>query len=640
VTEAPIRSIDDLARTLETQGHDVTLERNPRVTIEPRRRRDVDALVSEAIDLLHKRSVHERYAEVDVLGEGGMGLVKLGTQRSLERHVALKSLKPGLETPAARLKLLREAWITGQLEHPNIVPVHDLGVDDRGEPRIVLKRIEGASWDTLFQDADEVKRRFGADDLAEWNLRVLLEVARAIHFAHVRGIVHRDLKPENVMIGSFGEVYVVDWGLAVALVDDGTGRLPLASEARELAGTPSYMAPEQWGGSSDVGVATDVYLLGATLYEILVGEPPRSGRSLAELIAKSLSAPELPPSVPRELAAIVERAMQPLTSDRFESADAFRRALATYLAHRGSIELARDAHLRAAQLEELLARRGAAPERVAIYQAFGAARFGFLEALRGWPENAGAREGLARAVRVMVDFELADGDPLAAEALLADLAPADEALASRVSDAVRAHRAEQDALRATSREYDPNVGRRTRWFVSVVFGTVWTVVPLGLWVAGDAQPLAGSHLGHVLSNLALCLFGGVLFLWARESMTRSAINRGIVGVVTAAFIAQILVSIGAWIAGLDPRLVLVIYFAVWTGVAGAAVATIERLLWPTMVVFGLSLLAGAWEPGWRHLLAALGNATLAINATILWSRPEDIVEPIQRRIERTRARSE
>ncbi len=243
MTQATQRSADELARTLETSGHDPTLERNPRTTIEPRRKRELDTLVSDAIEALSRRSVHERYTEVDVLGEGGMGIVRLGTQRSLERAVALKSLKDGLETPNARLKLLREAWITGKLEHPNIVPVHDLGIDERGEPRIVLKRIEGASWDTLAKDAAEVKRLFDASDLVEWNLRVLLEVARALHFAHVRGIVHRDLKPENVMIGSFGEVYVVDWGLAVALEDDGSGRFPLALDATELAGTPSYMAP-------------------------------------------------------------------------------------------------------------------------------------------------------------------------------------------------------------------------------------------------------------------------------------------------------------------------------------------------------------------------------------------------------------
>jgi serine/threonine-protein kinase len=629
----PSLPIDDVAKTIESQGHDPTVERDPRMTIEPKRR-DLHTLVNEAIDLLAHRSVSERYTELDLLGEGGMGVVKLGQQRSLERAVALKSLKSGQETPSARLKLLREAWINGKLEHPNIVPVHDLGIDERGEPRIVLKRIEGASWDSLLGDADEVRRRFDESSLLEWNLRVLMEVARALHFAHVRGIVHRDLKPENVMIGSFGEVYLVDWGLAVALEDDGTSRLPLARDALELAGTPSYMAPEQWGGSREIGVRTDVYLLGATLFEILVGAPPRDGSSLAELAAKSLALPEVPSEVPEELASIARRAMQPRPENRFESAETFRRALSTYLARRGSIELARDAVARASQLEAMLA--ASEVDRVAIYQHFGAARFGFLEALRTWSDNVTARDGLTRAVRAMIDFELKDGDPLAAQALLADV-PKDAALETRVAEAVRQYREEQESMRATHRDYDPSVGRRTRWVVSVIFGFVWTVVPLLMWYANDAGIVRGSHLGQVAANLGLCAFGGVLFWWARDSMTSTAINRGIVGVMTAAFIAQILVSIGCWIAGIEEHLVLVLYMAVWTGVAGAAVATIEARLWPTMVALGICFLAGTYAPEYRHLLASIGNAVLALNTTFVWSRPEEDITEMRRRL---RARHE
>lgn len=637
----PATPVDDLARTLESQGHDLTLARDPRTTIEPRRS-GLDTLVHDAIDALARRSVSERYAELDLLGEGGMGIVMLGQQRSLERAVALKSLKHEQASPNARLKLLREAWITGQLEHPNIVPVHDLGIDERGEPRIVLKRIEGATWDTLFDDASELVRRFDARDALEWNLRVLIEVAQAMHFAHTRGIVHRDVKLENVMIGSFGEVYVVDWGLAVALEDDGTARLPLAKDATELAGTPSYMAPEQWGGSTEIGVRTDVYLLGAALFELLVGHPPRDGRSLAELAAKSLLLPELPDSVPAELAEIVRAAMQPRTDERLASADAFRRRLVTFLARRGSIELTHDAAQRAAQLDAMLAE--ASVDRVGLYQSFGAARFGFLEALRTWPDNEAAREGLTRVVRAMIDFELTHGDPAAAQALLAD-APGEAALEARVAQAVEKHRSEQEELRATSREYDPNLGRRTRWVVSALFGTIWAIVPLANWASGGTLPMAGSHLGHIVSNLFFVAFVGSLFYWARESMTRTAINRGIVGVITTAFIVQILVSVGAWIAEIPVELVLVIYFAVWTGVAGAAVATIDARLWPTMVTYGACFLLGTYAPEQRHLLAAFGNAVLAINTTFLWSRPEEDLEHVrvriaQRRTDEVRRRGE
>src|SRR5262249_52505984 len=148
----------------------------------------------------------------------------------------------------ATLGLLRESWITGGLEHPNIVPVHDLTVDESGRPRLLLKRIEGLPWSEVLHDAEALRQRFASDDPLDFNVRVLMQVCSPVNFAHRRGIVPRDLKPQNVMIGEFQEVYVLDWGLAVSLVDDGSGRLPLAADVDEMAGTPAYMAPEMLGG--------------------------------------------------------------------------------------------------------------------------------------------------------------------------------------------------------------------------------------------------------------------------------------------------------------------------------------------------------------------------------------------------------
>src|SRR5690606_9017841 len=154
----------------------------------------------------------------------------------------------------------------------------------------------GVDWGSLMHDARTVRERFGADDLLEWNLRVFLSVCNAVRFAHSRKILHRDLKPENVMIGQFGEVYLADWGIAVSLEDDGSGRLPLASEAIEMAGTPLYMAPEMLGGrESRLSERTDLYLLGSILYEIVAGEPPPRGRSFMELLGANVGAEPGPP---------------------------------------------------------------------------------------------------------------------------------------------------------------------------------------------------------------------------------------------------------------------------------------------------------------------------------------------------------
>jgi len=238
-----------LAKTIEARlAGDLELARtvvdHPGTTIEPSRipssgaMAALDALRALGATLGGKIDVHH------TIGEGGMGVVHLATQATLGRHVAVKTLRKGAGDEEAALRILREAWVTGALEHPNVVPVHDVGVDASGAPVIVMKRIEGRVWSHLMRDGAEITRRFGATDPLEWNLRTLVSVCNAVHFAHSRGILHRDLKPDNVMIGEFGEVYVLDWGIAVSLKDDPSGRLPCASQATDIAGTPHYMAPE------------------------------------------------------------------------------------------------------------------------------------------------------------------------------------------------------------------------------------------------------------------------------------------------------------------------------------------------------------------------------------------------------------
>ena len=266
-----------------------------------------------------------------------MGIVRSGTQIALDRQVAIKTLRADHRTGGESLKLLQEAWVTGSLEHPNIVPIYDLGLDDTGAPVIVLKRIAGTDWARLLGDGAEVKQRFAAHDLLEWNLRVLLQVARAIELAHSRGILHRDIKPENIMVGELGEVYVLDWGIAVSLRPD-EHRLPRAADALAIAGTPAYMAPEMLGGQA-LSPRTDVYLLGATLHEILTGRPPHLGATLAETLENvRLSAPlALALALgPAELVAVVQKAMAADPAARFGGVAELRAAVEAFLEHRSS----------------------------------------------------------------------------------------------------------------------------------------------------------------------------------------------------------------------------------------------------------------------------------------------------------------
>ncbi len=276
------------------------------------------------------------YALGPVIGEGGVAVVLSARQLPLEREVALKCLRG--ERAEAGATLVREARLAGALEHPNIVPVHALGEGPDGAPVLVMKRVEGAPWSALLADPGHpLWAAVGAATLAH-HLSIFLHVCRAVHFAHDRGVVHLDLKPENVMVGAYGEVYVVDWGLA--------RRLPPGVDGVEHGGaplgTPGYMAPEMPGGGGRLGRSTDVYLLGAVLHRMLTGAPRHAGATLrARLESAHRSAPfTFPADVPAPLAALANAATAADPAARPPSVDALRRAVEDFLAHRTSMDLA------------------------------------------------------------------------------------------------------------------------------------------------------------------------------------------------------------------------------------------------------------------------------------------------------------
>ena len=233
----------DLESLLETlRGFEDTFAESPTETI--RRLSPSDALAT-AFSLLKKgKKADDALVFEGLLGEGGMGKVRLAEQRSMGRDVAVKGLRhEPREDKLHAHALLSEGWVMGALEHPNIPPVYDLMLDDNGSPLVLLKRIEGDEWLALMTDEEAVQTRFG-ESLLTWNLSVLDTVCNAMNYAHSKGIVHRDLKPQNVMIGAFGEVYVLDWGIAVALKRDPHGKIPFIGDTTQPAGTPCYMAPE------------------------------------------------------------------------------------------------------------------------------------------------------------------------------------------------------------------------------------------------------------------------------------------------------------------------------------------------------------------------------------------------------------
>jgi tRNA A-37 threonylcarbamoyl transferase component Bud32 len=281
---------------------------------------------------------NERYAMRELLGRGGMGEVRLCKDRHIGREVAMKVIRTDHMTrPDVVRRFEREARVQGQLEHPAIVPVYDFGVAPDGSMYFTMKRLRGVT----FHDVLWMLRNGDPQSIATYTRRKLLSAfARAclaVAFAHSRGVLHRDLKPSNIMLGDFGEVYVLDWGLAKIrkepnLALEGRIETPTSSEHRtivgEVVGTPGYMAPEQALGEVDrLDGRTDVYGLGTILFEILTLEPLHKEETPEDVLLSTLYGPERRASVrvpgrdvPPDLEAIVVRATEVKQEDRFASA--------------------------------------------------------------------------------------------------------------------------------------------------------------------------------------------------------------------------------------------------------------------------------------------------------------------------------
>ncbi|MEZ4443749.1 MAG: serine/threonine-protein kinase [Polyangiaceae bacterium] len=384
------------------------------------------------------------------VARGGMGAVHLATQLPLGRRVAVK--RPLHDDPRMHATLLAEARVTGALQHPNIVPVHTLGLGPDGEPMLVMRFIEGTRWSERITPLYP-EPLTGDDDPVDEHLRILVQVCHAVELAHAMRVLHLDLKPDNVMLGQFGEVYVLDWGLAVAMDPTAVAPLPLASDIRHVAGTPAYMAPEMAAADGEaIGEATDVYLLGAILYELLTGAPPHLADRPIDALASAFSSepPPLGDEVPRELAELCRRALRFDPLERFSQVRKLREAILAFLRHRASARAASRALERVDELAATLGR--GAPDADEVAALVGEARFGLQEATRQWPGNREAVTGLRRLVALHVDHHLARGDVAGAAAALRDLSTPDAALKAKVDEALAAESAATEARERELRE--------------------------------------------------------------------------------------------------------------------------------------------------------------------------------------------
>lgn len=272
----------------------------------------------------------DRYEEQSELGRGGMGAVFLARDGVLRRQVAMKRLNPELSiAPEAVQSFVEEARLSSQLEHPNVLPLHDLGIDDRGQLYFTMRVVRGKTlWDLLYDPELPLGSAERLGDLLE----VFLKVCDAVAYAHSRGVIHRDIKPDNIMVGPFGEVYLMDWGLAkvergasphlldIPRPDDS----PLARIDEGLVGTPAYMAPEQ-ARCDEVDTRTDIFALGAVLYHIVTGRMPYDHPSEVHVLEMAKACNHVPAEevpgvfVQKKMARILKIAMAADPKARFQS---------------------------------------------------------------------------------------------------------------------------------------------------------------------------------------------------------------------------------------------------------------------------------------------------------------------------------
>lgn len=434
------------------------------------------------------------YELLKKLGEGGMGVVYTARQTSINRDVALKMLKAKTaKDKEQQSKFLSEAVVTGDLAHPNIVPIYDVGRSTDQMLFYAMKKVEGITWqDALkeefeslaFQSLDQIgashrdlrKFKNGDKELAdceyyehgrEWvlpylfpkcsdrqikrlvdanqnlvqtldelgieapneaqldlarrqmrsdyrdrQLDILMRCSDAIAFAHSRGVIHRDLKPENIMLGAFNEVLVMDWGLA--FTDKDYSKSNSITESTSMGGTPAYMAPEMATGPiTKIGPGSDIYLLGAMLFEIISGRPPHAGKNAMKCLMsaarnqiRDVDQDEVDRNDPTgELMQIALKSMETNPSDRFPAVEDMQAAIREHNSHTESVTLT------VAAAEDL---SDAKTEQ--DYDLFSRARFGFEQAISMWAVNRNALNGLqetrfeyAKCAKAKGDFDLGMG---------------------------------------------------------------------------------------------------------------------------------------------------------------------------------------------------------------------------------------
>jgi serine/threonine-protein kinase len=619
-------ALSDLSTLWRSRGLSVerlTLESDGTLAASERSRvaHDVTLLVEVATDGGGIPLSPERLEFGARLGAGGMGEVRLALQRSLRRDVAVKTVLDPV-TESGRAALLKEAWVGAALEHPNVIPVHTLASTTEGDA-VVMKRVEGVSLTTIIADPS-AHERFRLDPL-EAQLRALVSVCRAMELAHQRGILHLDLKPDNVMVGAFGEVYLLDWGLAAALAH-GPEWLSRGSAIDTIAGTPAYMAPELASADgAHIDERTDVYLLGGILHTMVTKAPLHGGTGLMmTLLASFTSEPKTyAADVPEELVSILHRATHRDPRQRFESARAFREALEGFLRHRRADRLVRRALEGARELRGLL---DAGAGDAEVEPRFSEHALALEEARRGWAEHPQLRPLTDTLLAHRATHAIAQDRPEAALAFLGEMRAAPRVLVERAEAARRSGEAREAHVRrleAMSRELDITLGSSDRRRLFVVLGALW----LGFSVCFGWLLRSGAL---TMGYRELLAFGGVLVgtlgpvaFWIRRRLFQNTANRRLYAGLTFTAAVIELHWIACMLLDVAPSVAIALTPLYYAYAFATLALALDRRFFYGAGALAVAALAGALVPEAAHEVVGVGGASAVALTLWAWSRSSD-----------------
>lgn len=386
----------------------VNLEMQAAISPPPSSEQSLSPIATPAHQDKMPSSTNHDFIIDQLLGEGGMGHVFQGLQTCLNREVAIKISK--IESPDPRLlaQICHEAQITARLDHPNILPIYLLARSEDGKPIQVMKRIEGVSWhDLLYSSTHPLWIELNSqNDQETFHLEVLTQVSQAISYAHERGVIHRDLKPENVMIGKFGEVYVLDWGVALDLATAQGEESAFWAQQHSglenaLVGTPAYMPPEMAKKEiKQQGTWSDVYLLGAILYQILTKNRLHQGKDVEELYQSILQGklPLLPNEMVKEMRDLIQASLAYHPEQRLPNAGSFRLLLIEAIRTLRSRSVEQRGWDALKAFQEELTNEDPEPRRLEVL--FDESKHYFWTALEMWPMNPEASAGLDQILKL------------------------------------------------------------------------------------------------------------------------------------------------------------------------------------------------------------------------------------------------